>query len=114
MGQKERSSHEPRGGLIPALAISLYCKYVFNSAVGCRQVQKAMPKNLLAMAVGIKQKQVVDAIVQKVTDPPAKNGQISPEIMPILLPSETIRDFLFFFFARYYRISTWSPSRVAR
>lgn len=30
------------------------------------QVQKAMPKNLLAMAVGIKQKNVVDDIVQKV------------------------------------------------
>lgn len=35
-------------------------------ALSASQVQKKMTKNLLAMAVGIKQKQVVDKIVQKV------------------------------------------------
>lgn len=51
----------PEGIIVPTT--DLQVRSLFDEDE--KQVQKAMTKNLLAMAVGIKQKQVVDEIIQK-------------------------------------------------
>jgi len=59
---RQKGEELPRGMVVTTSDLQMRSLYELEDD---EEVQKAMPKNLLAMAVGIKQKNVVDEIVQK-------------------------------------------------